>query len=484
MVPNVADTGTSFVGAGRYYLHDKRQEGESSRLSTERVAWTETRNLLTDDPELALRIMAGTAMNQDQLKEAAGVRKTGRKSDQSVYAYSIAWHPDEAGRIDRAEMLKAADQSLKALGAHDRQAVIVAHADEPHPHVHVIVNRVSPEDGRMLSKSNDWKKLEAWALSYRRERGEEQLYCPLRVKKAEAIEQQRQGIKVPFVRATKEASKRSPANDNDATRMRKEQHQKDAQLSSFGRTQQQRHKNEWTLLSQRYQARKAEIGGRLRGRGSASPLSKARADVKEQFRPAWRELSRRQYFELRNFDQREKRLTGKIENAIAAVRLSKELEREDSRGFVAAAFNFLTSKKARRAALMKRHNREKRELGGMERQHGDRAVQTLKDDQAMAFNSARQSFNRDRQVLIDQQAAEKAALQRQWANRKVERNRVSAILQTKATYRDEAEARARPAERTTSKGQKRAEYNGAKDGKWPTRNRKRSRVRKRTRDDD
>ncbi len=64
---------------------------------------------------------------------------TGQKSKGAVLHYSIAWHPDEADKIDRAEMLRAADASLKAIGAHDRQAVIVAHNDEPHPHVHVIV---------------------------------------------------------------------------------------------------------------------------------------------------------------------------------------------------------------------------------------------------------------------------------------------------------------------------------------------------------
>ena len=45
MVPSVAKTGRSFVGAGRYYLHDKRREGEDVRTSDERVAWTETRNM-------------------------------------------------------------------------------------------------------------------------------------------------------------------------------------------------------------------------------------------------------------------------------------------------------------------------------------------------------------------------------------------------------------------------------------------------------
>ena len=62
---------------------------------------------------------------------AAGIAATGRKSAKSVYAYSLSWHPDEAATLDRAEMMKAAESSLIALGAEGYQAVIVAHQDEP-----------------------------------------------------------------------------------------------------------------------------------------------------------------------------------------------------------------------------------------------------------------------------------------------------------------------------------------------------------------
>lgn len=181
MTPRVAKTGKSFKGALTYYLHDKRQEGEEERLTSDRVAWTETRNLVTDDPELAGRIMAATAMDADRLKEDAGVWNAGRKSNQHVYSYSLGWHPDEAGRITRAEMRRAADETLRVLGAQDHQAIIIAHTDTDHPHVHVIVNRVSPHDGRMLTNGNDRLKLSQWALHYREARNEHQ-YCPQRAK--------------------------------------------------------------------------------------------------------------------------------------------------------------------------------------------------------------------------------------------------------------------------------------------------------------
>ena len=55
MVPKLHAKGTSFKGAVAYLLHDK----EAS--TSERIAWTEVRNLAMDDPEAAWRIMAATA---------------------------------------------------------------------------------------------------------------------------------------------------------------------------------------------------------------------------------------------------------------------------------------------------------------------------------------------------------------------------------------------------------------------------------------
>jgi hypothetical protein len=78
MVPKIAARGSSFKGAGNYYLHDK--DGQTS----ERVAWIETENLRTDKADRAIRVMAATAMDRDALKLAAGIRAGGRSSDKVV----------------------------------------------------------------------------------------------------------------------------------------------------------------------------------------------------------------------------------------------------------------------------------------------------------------------------------------------------------------------------------------------------------------
>ncbi|OIQ19302.1 MAG: hypothetical protein BM557_06245 [Flavobacterium sp. MedPE-SWcel] len=172
MIPRIADRGHSFKGAGLYYLHDKKAK------TKERVAWTHTHNIGTNDPELAIKLMAQTAMYKEQLKRNAGVASTGRKSnDKPVYSFSIAWHPEQNPQKDH--MLDMALGALEHLGLVDHEAVVVAHSDREHPHVHVITNLVHPEHGKSLSPSYDKLKFSRWAEDYEREHGK--IYCEERV---------------------------------------------------------------------------------------------------------------------------------------------------------------------------------------------------------------------------------------------------------------------------------------------------------------
>ena len=81
MVPKLHPKGRSFRGAAAYLLHDKGRATTSHRL-----AWTETRNLATDDPHVAWRVMAATSLDSGRLKKQAGVKASGRKSDEHVLA--------------------------------------------------------------------------------------------------------------------------------------------------------------------------------------------------------------------------------------------------------------------------------------------------------------------------------------------------------------------------------------------------------------
>ena len=216
----VAETagGPSFRGAALYYLHDRRLDGETERLTSERVAWTHVCNLPTDDPDRAWRMMAHTALAQGALKEAAGIKATGRKLTKPVAAYSLSWHPSE--QLTPEEMLAAALASIEALGLDRHQAIIVAHRDGQ-PHCHVMLNRVHPETGVAANLGNSHRKLSEWALAYERGRG--QIFCEERAANDERRRGLRPGEQVTpgrrISRPEYEATKGKVANA-DAARIR------------------------------------------------------------------------------------------------------------------------------------------------------------------------------------------------------------------------------------------------------------------------
>lgn len=204
MVPRTAARGHSFKGAGLYYLHDK---GAST---SERVAFTQTRNLPTDDAEKGMKWMAFTAKNAEYLKAQSGVDKRGRKATQgAVYSFSLAWHTEQ--QPEEQEMTNAADSLLAQLGLADHQAVYVAHSDTDHPHIHGVVNLVHPETGRTAQTSLDHLTMSKWAEAYEREHG--RVYCDARVQnnaereRLKALKQQKQGLKSEFDQASGEKRK-------------------------------------------------------------------------------------------------------------------------------------------------------------------------------------------------------------------------------------------------------------------------------------
>ncbi len=170
MIPKITAGGGSFKGAARYYLHDKNAN------TRERVAWTHTENLLTDDCDKAWRVMAYTAKEAERLKEASGQKATGRKMTKPVFAYSLSWHPEQDPSPEH--MLATARQSLELLGLSDHEAIIIAHRDEPQKHVHILANRVHPLTGLAANMGNSKLKLSDFARDYEREHGK--IYCPQR----------------------------------------------------------------------------------------------------------------------------------------------------------------------------------------------------------------------------------------------------------------------------------------------------------------
>lgn len=130
----VSSSGTGFRALAAYLVHGR------TGLEEGRIGWASARNLPTTDPELAATLMRATA--------AQNVRV-----EKPVYHLALAFDPGDP--VDRATMERVADRVLERLGLDGHQALVVAHRDREHPHLHILVNRVHPETGKVWDRWQD-----------------------------------------------------------------------------------------------------------------------------------------------------------------------------------------------------------------------------------------------------------------------------------------------------------------------------------------
>lgn len=387
MIPNVSRAGHSFKGAFAYYLHDKGQDADGGRKATAaRVAWTETRNLATDDPEAAKRIMIATAKQAEALKAAAGIASTGRKSAAHVYSYSLAWHPDEAAALTRADMVQAADATLKALGAEHLQAVLVCHRDTKHPHVHVIVNRIDPDTGRMLTTSNDFRKLDAWARDYEKGRG--LIVTPKRQEQARAVDSPRRA-------ADPHAAPRPPSEGQI--------------LKDLSDAQKRDHKGQWAKLAEANKAAREAVYARFAG---AMKVEAARHKV--DTKPAWAAHFKVERGADRARAKLERTLTGLISLSLTAAKAQMARGEAPARGLLAQTFANIISRPLREATFDQVRENGRAALANALKTDLDRRMQGIRDQRTAALAGQRTAFADERAALIDRQDAERAKMREAW----------------------------------------------------------------------
>jgi hypothetical protein len=170
MVPRLQKRGSSFKGVCAYILHD------AGKATADRVDWTATQNLASH-PEDAWFEMFETYRDSDQLKERAGRAARGRKNTAPVLHYMLSWAKDDQPTPEH--MRETALSSLKALGLQDHQAVLSAHHDKEHLHVHIVVNTVNPDNGITAPLKFTKLDLSKWAEAYEKEHG---IHCEERIK--------------------------------------------------------------------------------------------------------------------------------------------------------------------------------------------------------------------------------------------------------------------------------------------------------------
>lgn len=409
----IAKKGHSFKGAFSYYLHDKGAQ------TTDRVAWSETRNLAADDPAFAQSVMIATARQADALKEAAGVKATGRKATAGpVYAFSLSWHPSEAGDLDRAEMVRAADAALQVLKAEHLQAVIVCHRDTDHPHVHVILNRVNPANGISEGFNKDRDRLDEWADAYERERG--RIVSPKRAKKYDdrrkraQDQQRRKDEKLP------PAPSRSPdhvAPANQSTPVSPSLKSRAVQLAQEQEAQKARHKQEWVDLADANKARRDTIyAQRIDFKAIAA---RHRAETK----PLWSQLGKAQAAERRVFQSRERRILGIVRNAIDTAEDQLRRGVTGDRGFWAMAVSYTLSPAARRASLEVRQKDAKDALARSLDVSLIAKFDAVKAQRAGKLAEANRIYQAARAALIERQNTEAGTIRAAWRQLYVERER-------------------------------------------------------------
>lgn len=405
MVPKLHAKRTHFRGTANYLLHD------IGGKTKDRVAWTEVRNVASRNPDVAWRVMAATAMDQDRLKRQAGIKNTGRKSKDHVLHFSLAWHPEEAANLNRQEMLRAATTILKIMGAEDHQSLIVAHNDG-HPHVHVLVNRVHPHDGRILSSSYEKLKASRWAEEYEKERGK--IYCEQRVINNQARDRKE------HTRGEKDKPRHihdvanSSANDNDRKQQLLDDHRRQAfALKEAGRQQAARHAEAWSELETRYRETRKQLTTTTK-----QQILRSCTQIRDRFRPLWESQYHEQQAEQRVFEQRETSTLGRIQNALRSIDFGSLIGRqhpEDGRiTTIGEAFQAIGNAGARVQALQRQQDIAKEALARQQKRDEQMARQAHRAALQKAIAAERLRFQAERSSLILTQAMENAKLKAQW----------------------------------------------------------------------
>lgn len=134
--------------------------GRAHGVKPDRVAWMEARNLETTDTVKAAARM-----------EALAAQNTRCKTPR--YHFVITFDPKDAaaGKVDEKTMREIADKTVERMGLQEHQLLIYAHRDTEHPHMHFLVNRISPITGKAWSREDEGRRLIAHCRDMAREYG-------------------------------------------------------------------------------------------------------------------------------------------------------------------------------------------------------------------------------------------------------------------------------------------------------------------------
>lgn len=386
-------------------------------------------------------MMAHTTMSQAELKAAAGQKTTGRKLTKPVFAYSLGWHENDG--VTEAEQREAARESLRVLELEGLQALIICHNDTKHPHVHVLVNRVNPETGIAAPLSKSKEKLQAWALTYQRERGQD--HCPAREENAQRKEQGQRPEPHPRIARPVFEFNRATGNDNiSAEFVKNDQKQRDAQLYATGRAIKESHARQWAEQKRVYAVARQKIidhGKRLKDQKAV--------EVKNEQKFKWKFLFSQQRYDREQFERREKGMLSKLFNAASVLR---ELRRGRENDGISTLFALLSGRE-RRMALAAMQERERRELANRIKDLTVKAGHEIDGQTRAALDKLRGQFLRECEKLGETQNRQRGEVREAWKTRNAERKEALAPYRARErTQGRRRKGRSRSAEDHPRKG--------------------------------
>lgn len=404
MIPKIHAKGCSFQGCATYVLHDK------DATTSERVAWTETINLGTENPHAAWKVMAATSMDQARLKKEAGIKNTGRKSKDHVQHVTLSWHADEAKELTPDEQIRAAKWFLREIKASDRQAMIVAHNDEPQPHVHLVINRVSPTDGRLLSSSFEKLKSSRWAEKYEKDRGK--IFCHQRVinnaarKRGEYVRGKKDTARHVYEAAQK------VSNDNSKKKTLLDQHRKKtAAIAKKDRDDKARHKREFAKLLADRKTQIAKFKEQIKYN-----IERERQKVRDGFKARWEKQHFNQQADIRKFEANEKTLKGRMKNALQLVEWRKLVggRKIGEKTTLSDAFRIFSKEGERKIALKRQIAKQEQNLRKEQLNKEKNAASKAKTKGKEKIAASRRLFERERHSMILKHQLERAKSKAQW----------------------------------------------------------------------
>ena len=223
MLNRVHKGGRTFGGLARYLTRGNRHDA------------TETMNLSSSDARTSARIMQATADDAKMLKRLAGRSARGRPLAKPCHHFTNSWHPSESPSDE--EMFGYGRRCVATLGFEDRQVVMVIHRDKKYKgkvrdELHVMTNRVSPENGMAAPDDDDAIKLKDVAKLYEQEQG--RIHVPSRFQRRPSAQRERKrmrigGIAVPMTQTertafsamkTRHRAERTPAPQRRTERAR------------------------------------------------------------------------------------------------------------------------------------------------------------------------------------------------------------------------------------------------------------------------